>query len=119
MENASKALIIAGAILLAILLISLGILIFNQSSTVVTGSGMTDAQKASFNARFQKYESTAIKGAQVKSLINEVLAVNNDDDNENNISCNYTTTSTINNNTTYSVVLAYENGVVNSITITP
>ena len=31
MENASKALIIAGAILLAILLISLGIMIFNQA----------------------------------------------------------------------------------------
>ena len=30
MENASKALIIAGAILLAILLISLGIMIFNH-----------------------------------------------------------------------------------------
>ena len=30
MENPSKALIIAGAILLAILLISLGIMIFNQ-----------------------------------------------------------------------------------------
>ena len=33
MENASKALIIAGAILLAILIISLGILIFSQAHT--------------------------------------------------------------------------------------
>ena len=31
MENASKALIIAGAILLAILIIALGVFIFNQS----------------------------------------------------------------------------------------
>ena len=34
MENASKALIIAGAILLAILLISLGIMIFNQAQQI-------------------------------------------------------------------------------------
>ena len=35
MENASKALIIAGAILLAILIISLGIVIYNQAAGVV------------------------------------------------------------------------------------
>ena len=39
MENASKALIIAGAILLAILLISLGIYIFSQAQSVVNDSG--------------------------------------------------------------------------------
>ena len=44
MENASKALIIAGAILLAILLISLGIMIFNQAQDTVTNSGMTEAE---------------------------------------------------------------------------
>ena len=49
MENASKALIIAGAILLAILLISLGIMIFNQAQDTVTNSGMTEAELTSFN----------------------------------------------------------------------
>ena len=34
MENASKALIIAGAILLAILIISLGIMIYQQASSI-------------------------------------------------------------------------------------
>lgn len=47
MENASKALIIAGAILLAILLISLGIMIFNQAQDTVTNSGMTEAELTS------------------------------------------------------------------------
>ena len=42
MENASKALIIAGAILLAILLISLGIYIFSQAQSVVM---IVDLQK--------------------------------------------------------------------------
>ena len=44
MENASKALIIAGAILLAILLISLGIYIFSQAQSVVNDSGFTKAE---------------------------------------------------------------------------
>ena len=43
MENASKALIIAGAILLSILLISLGIMIFNNASNVANGQQMDQA----------------------------------------------------------------------------
>ena len=77
MENASKALIIAGAILLAILLISLGILIFNQAQDTVNNSGMSQAEIAAFNNRFLKYEGTQ-KGSVAKSLINEVLASNAD-----------------------------------------
>ena len=75
MENASKALIIAGAILLAILLISLGIMIFNQAQDTVNNSGMTQAEITAFNNKFLKYEGTQ-KGSVVKSLINEVLATN-------------------------------------------
>lgn len=84
MENASKALIIAGAILLAILLISLGIMIFNQAQDTVNNSGMTQAEVTTFNNKFLKYEGKQ-KGAVVKSLINEIKAANAD---ENNISAN-------------------------------
>ena len=41
MENASKALIIAGAILISILLISVGILVFNSISEVTDDAGET------------------------------------------------------------------------------
>ena len=82
MENASKALIIAGAILLAILLISLGILIFNQAQDTVSNSGMGQAEAQSFNSKFTKYEGT-IKGSVVKSLIQEINASNADDNNKN------------------------------------
>ncbi len=78
MENASKALIIAGAILLSILLISLGIMIFSQAQSVVDGSGMTEAEVNSFNAKFTKYQGN-IKGSMVRSLVQEVLANNNND----------------------------------------
>ena len=80
MENASKALIIAGAILLAILLISLGIMIFGQAQDTVNNSGMSQAEMQAFNNKFLKYEGTR-KGSEVKALINEVLASNADDNN--------------------------------------
>ena len=73
MENASKALIIAGAILLAILLISLGIMIFNQAQDTVDNSGMSQAEITAFNNKFLKYEGEQ-KASVVKSLINEVIS---------------------------------------------
>ena len=79
MENASKALIIAGAILLAILLISLGIMIFNQAQDTVSNSGMSEAQITAFNNKFLKYEGNQ-KGTMVKSMIQEVLATNANQD---------------------------------------
>lgn len=82
MENASKALIIAGAILLAILLITLGIYIFQQAQSTVNNSGMSQAEIQTFNSQFTKYEGDKIKGSSVKSLIQEVN-VNNSQDESN------------------------------------
>lgn len=76
MENASKALIIAGAILLAILLISLGILIFNQAQDTVNNSGMSQAEITAFNNKLLKYEGDKQPGSVVKALYNEVQASN-------------------------------------------
>ena len=55
MENASKALIIAGAILLAILIISLGILIYNQASGIVSNNSMDEVDIQTFNNKFTQY----------------------------------------------------------------
>lgn len=79
MENASKALIIAGAILLSILLISLGIMIFNQAQTTVQDSGMSQAEISTFNSKFTKYEGK-IKGSQLKSLIQDINTNNSQDE---------------------------------------
>ena len=123
MENASKALIIAGAILLAILLISLGIMIFNQAQDTVSGSGMDQAAVTAFNNQFVKYEGN-IKGTMVKSMIQEVLATNAEAGNNDNISVGVEfvgtnaptladskkpSTSNIINNNTYVVTLSYDN----------
>lgn len=87
MENASKALIIAGAILLSILLISLGIMIFSQAQDTVSSSGMSQAEVQSFNSKFTKYEGNSIRGSQVKSLIQEVRASNSTDIADGNGRC--------------------------------
>ena len=75
MENASKALIIAGAILLAILIISLGIMILNQAQDTINGSGMSQADVQAFNSKFTKYEGKQ-RGSVVRSLVQEVIANN-------------------------------------------
>ena len=119
MENASKALIIAGAILLAILLISLGIMIFNQAQDTVDNSGMSQAEITAFNNKFLKYEGTQ-KGSVVKSLVNEVISNNANSSNatvelKDKDDKNITTTSAILTDKTYDVTLSYENGRVKTI----
>ena len=81
MENASKALIIAGAILLAILIISLGILIYNQASGIVNGNSMSDVEITQFNAQFTQYQGKQ-SGSTVRALLQQVLSNNltQDDD---------------------------------------
>ena len=121
MENASKALIIAGAILLAILLISLGIMIYTQAQDTVQNSGMTQASVTSFNNQFTKYEGD-IKGTMVRSMIQEVRAVNADTaENEITIKVNNNpspVTKKIINNNTYNVTMEYgDDGRINNIVV--
>ena len=81
MENASKALIIAGAILLAILIISLGILIYNQASGVVGNNTMSEVDIQTFNQKFTQYVGEQ-RGSAVRSLIQQVQASNSAEGNE-------------------------------------
>ncbi len=76
MENASKALIIAGAILLSILIISLGIMIFNQAQGVVNNNSMSEVEISSFNQKFTQYEGSNVKGSQVNALLNQIVQNN-------------------------------------------
>ncbi len=127
MENASKALIIAGAILLAILLISLGIIIFSQAQDTINNSGMSQAELQTYNSQFLKYEGSQ-KGTVVKSMIQEVLAVNNNGSSVEKIKVMYggadlaastNPTSGIDSSQTYTVTLQYNSstGRVNQINI--
>lgn len=77
MENAAKALIIAGAILISIILISIGIIVVNQGREVVDEAGMkmTQQQIQIFNADFDTYNGTQ-RGSTVKTFLS-VVAANN------------------------------------------
>ena len=78
MENATKALIIAAAILIAIVLISLGVFVLGQGSTMVQeNSDMTATQVTAYNSKWEAFLGTKISGSKVKQLINTVEQHNN------------------------------------------
>ena len=76
MENASKALIIAGAILLAILIIGLGVYIYRQAAGVIDTGTMDQLVVSQFNAQFEPYLGNNVSGSNVKQLIKIINASN-------------------------------------------
>jgi len=82
MENASKALIIAGAILLAILLISVGIMVFNMvTDPMEEAQGQVAGQGAQmFNSSFEAYGARPQTASQIRALINIVNTNNSQND---------------------------------------
>ncbi len=123
MENASKALIIAGAILLAILIISLGILIYNQASGVVTNNSMDEVSIQTFNNKFLQYAGEQ-KGSAVRSLISQVEASNAADSSLGDVELKYegdglSNKDDVNAGTTYTVTIATDSGtgLVDKVTI--
>ncbi len=127
MENASKALIIAGAILLAILIIGLGIFIYRQAANTVSDTGMDQLAIQQFNGQFENYIKDNVSGTTVKSLIQLVKTNNAVEDSSKTITLNYETglnESGINSVEKYDVSVknasgndGYVNGVIKNILI--
>lgn len=77
MENASKALIIAGAILIALLIISLGIFMFNKmGGSAKDAANMDEQEIANFNSKITPYVGKNVSGSQVNALIQYIISVN-------------------------------------------
>lgn len=94
MENASKALIMAGSILIAIIIISLGIVVFRKmAGNVENESSLTKEQMASFNSKISPYIGESVSGAQVNALMQLVRTINqkaeNEDDTVRKITISY------------------------------
>lgn len=83
MENASKALLIAGSILIVILLIAVGMLVYNGAkSTVNKGiSSMTSTEKQIHNAQFEPYLGEKISGSNIRNLLSAIMANNGNSEN--------------------------------------
>ena len=75
MENASKALIIAGAILLSILIIGLGMFIYQQASGAMSNANLDPQKAQAYNAEFKNYEGT-ISGTNARALYEAIAAHN-------------------------------------------
>ena len=78
MENASKALIIAGAILISILLITLGIIVYNGSrSTIDESMGSMDETTITMtNSKISQYEGDSVSASSVRALFNQIQSTN-------------------------------------------
>lgn len=78
MENATKALLIAAAVLISVLIITLGIVVYTKAAQTVEGAGdLTEYQAQQFNEKFRKYEGSNETGAEVNALIETVVNHNN------------------------------------------
>ena len=70
MENAVKALLIAAAVLIAILIITLGLVVYNRASETVNSAGdLSEYQIQRFNEKFLTYEGTNVTGTDVNALL--------------------------------------------------
>ena len=76
MENATKALLIAAAILIAIMIISLGLVVFNMGKETVSNINLNAQEIEAHNNKFTPYEGTSKRGNQVNALLNTVLTNN-------------------------------------------
>lgn len=132
MENATKALLIAAAVLIAILLISLGVGVFSTASEQMGSADLSEYEIQRFNDKFRNYEGTSVTGAEVNSMIDTVF--NHNLAQEDNTTCVAITGAVtlgavnnaaqsparVNTGNRYSVVATYNTTtkLINSITVT-
>lgn len=78
MDNASKALIMAGAILISLALVGLGVYIFSISSDLQGNAGQQmDVMAAqTTNKQLSNYAGTKVRGSNVKALYSLVDTLN-------------------------------------------
>lgn len=75
MENATKALLIAAAILIAIVLISIGVFVLRQGQNAINSVNMSESEILAFNSKFESYLGTQ-RGTNVKALLDRIIISN-------------------------------------------
>ena len=76
MENATKALLIAAAVLIAILIISLSVAIYQKASNATSSADLSSTETQAQNEKFLKYEGDSKRGSEVNALLETVLNYN-------------------------------------------
>lgn len=113
MENATKALIIAGAVLISILLISVGIMVFNAANEPIGQAQTSSEQQAAqmFNESFTSYLGTKVSAQQAKGVISAVQASNAKNDAEHQVELSgKTKVSEISSKSKYDIIEEYGDG---------
>ena len=80
MENATKALLIAAAVLIAILIISLGLVVYNSSAETVKSANLSQQEVQAANEKFARYNGNNKRGSEVNAMLQTVLNSNVDAD---------------------------------------
>lgn len=78
MENASKALLIAGGILILIILVSLILIVRNNVTNFYASQDelQLTADRAKFNEQFTRYNRDDVEGYELISLVNKIIDYN-------------------------------------------
>ena len=134
MENATKALLIAAAVLIAIILISLGLAVVRQGQEAVQDADLSEAEATTFNSKFTMYEGSNVSTSRVNALYNAVFSHNNQEkaagtnntvmiqDQTKSTKVDFTAGATSvtkkGGSAYYKVQCFYNNGIVDGISIT-
>lgn len=78
MENASKALIIAGSVLIALIIIGALVLMFSNLTAYQRNNTQTtrEAQIVEFNRDYETFDRDGVRGSELYSLLNKVIDYN-------------------------------------------
>lgn len=131
MENATKALLIAAAVLIVIIIISLGVYVVGMGNDKMQQGeqALSDLEISSFNATYENYAGTSVAGSRVNSLLKTVFNHNLTESDETrkitvdgdvSLSADAEQQVTVGTGKRYSVVCNRDknSGLITSITIT-
>lgn len=118
MENATKALLIAAAVLIAILIISLGIVVYNRASETVSSVDMSGQEIQAFNEKFLKYNGNNKRGTEVNALLKAVVNSNLSENTNGNAGKIVTVTGAASVGSTTNVVPSVDASKLYNVTVT-
>ena len=131
MENATKALLIAAAVLIAIIIISFGLTVVRQGQQSVQDADLSEAEATTFNSKFTSYEGTNVSTSKVNAMLQTVFTHNSNQTAEGStnyvsvtgsvVSLNSTDTAVnkLSGNSYYKVTCSYSGSLINSIAVEP
>lgn len=130
MENATKALLIAAAVLVAIIIISLTLAIVRQGSEAINQADLSEAEKTQFNSKFTVYEGSNVATSSINALLTTVLNHNQEETEQKTVryvkvsgngatlATNATSITRVTGSSYYTVQCVYTKGIVSEIKVT-